>query len=160
MEEILNDGHLCKFQVFVSALTCVKHFNIGQECKKWCNVELEVLLHASAVKVITTRRASLWMLSSLRIGITVLSVLLERCSELWTERPGATFTCHYTTPNIPSLGTSSTTKGLVLSVHMHAPLSPLVSPTSKVGQTPPSVSHVRSPLLTLHWWLSLKVWIG
>ena len=36
--------------------------------------------------------------------------------------------------------------------------STISTSVTKVGQAPPSVSHVRSPLLTLHRELSVKVW--
>ena len=107
--------------------------------------------HASVVRFFTTGVVP----SSLTVENTVLSVLVERRSALWTERlrtgisvPSTNVILTLSTHH--PWGMSRTTKGLVLSFHTYSPLSPLVSPSSKLGQAPPSVSHVRSPLLTLH----------
>ena len=99
---------------------------------------------ASVVRFITTGVVP----SSLTIENIVLSVLVERCPALWTERlrvgilPRA-LNVIFTLPTRHPRGMSSTTKGLVLPFHTYVP--PILSgPDSSV------ISQVRSPPLTVH----------
>ena len=83
---------------------------------------LRYLPHASVVKFTTTGVLS----ASLTIENTVLSVLLERRSELWTERLRAGILLRNVITRLPThhpWGMSSTTKGLVLPLHPYNPLA-------------------------------------
>ena len=135
----------------------VLNTSISVKKKNWSSVMLilRYLPHASVVKLTTTGISP----SSLIIENIVLSVLLERRSELWTERLRAgmfTWNVITTLPTHHPWGMSSTTKGLVLPFHPYHPLASAESPSSSIGLPPSLVSHVRSPLLTLHWEVSLK----
>ena len=104
---------------------------------------------ASVVRFITTGVVP----TSLTSENTVLSVLVERCPALWTERlrAGILLGCTniiLTLPTHHPRGMSSTTKGLVLLSHPYNPRVALL--LSRVGRAPSLIAHVRSPPLTGH----------
>ena len=142
----------CTFLVSVNVYLLVPNTLISPRYK--CPVKVMLILRyfprSSAGKFITTDA----VLSSLTIRNTVLSVLVERRSELWTDRlragilPGA-LNVIFTLPAHHPWGMSSTTKGLVLLSHAYTPRSALL--LSRAGRAPFLIAHVLSPLLlTVH----------
>ena len=104
---------------------------------------------ASVVRFITTSLVP----ASLTSENTVLSVLVERRSALWTERlrAGIVLGCTNVILALPThhpWGMSNTTKGLALLSHAYTPRSALL--LSRVGRAPSLIAHVRSPPLTVH----------
>ena len=108
--------------------------SISARKKNWSPVMLilRYLPHASVVKFTTTGVSP----ASLSIENIVLSVLLERRSELWTERLRAGIRARNVITTLPThhpRGMSNTTKGLVLSFHPYHLLTLTDSPSSSVG---------------------------
>ena len=141
----------CRFLVSVNVYLLVPNTSISLRYKRPVDVMLilRYFPRASVVRFITTSLVP----SSLTIENTVLSVLVERRSALWTERLrvgillGATNVI-LTLPTHHPWGMSNTTKGLVLPCHAYTPRSVLL--LSRTGRAPSLIAHVRSPPLTVH----------
>ena len=153
LSEVSNGVNIsCRFLVSVNVYLLVPFTSISLRYKRPVDVMLilRYFPRASVVRFITTSLVP----SSLTSENTVLSVLVERRSALWTERLrsgillGAT-NIILTLPTHHPWGMSSTTKGLVFLSHAYTPRVRLL--LSRVGRAPPSLTaHIRSPLLTVH----------
>ena len=127
----------CRFQVSVNVYLLVPNTSISPRYKRPVDVMLILRYFpcASAVRFITTSLLP----ASLTSENTVLSVLVERRSALWTERLGVGILLGCTNiiitlPTHHPWGMSSTTKGLVLISHPYTP-EPLLS---RSGRAPSS----------------------
>ena len=141
----------CRFLASVNVNLLVPNTLISPRYKRPVDVMLILRYFplASAVRFITTNLIP----SSLTIENTVLSVLVERRSALWTERfragmPLGCLNVIFTLPTHHPWGMSSTTKGLVLPCHPYTPRLTLL--LSRVGWAPSLIAHVRSPPLSVH----------
>ena len=116
----------CRFLVSVNVYLLVPNTSISSRYKRPVDVTLILRYFphaiASAVRFITTS----FVPSSLTSENTVLSVLVERRSALWTERlrTGILLEALNVISTLPThhpWGMSSTTKGLVLLSHPYTP---------------------------------------
>ena len=148
LSEVSNGVNIsCRFLVSVNVYLLVPNTSIL--CRYKRSVDVMLILRyfprANVVRFITTGVVP----SSLTSENTVLSVLVEKRSALWTERLrtgillGATNVI-FTLPTHHPWGMSSTTKGLVLPFHTYSP------PMLLLGPDPSVILQVRSPLLTVH----------
>ena len=152
MSEVSNGVNIsCRFPVSVNVYLLVPNTSISSRYKRPVDVMLILRYFpcASVVRFITTGVVP----SSLTSENTVLSVLVERCSALWTERLRSgivlgALNVIFTLPTHHPWGMSSTTKGLVLLSHPYTPRIRLL--LSRSGRAPSSIAHIRSPLLTVH----------
>ena len=141
----------CRFLVSANVCLLVPNTSISTRYKRPVDVMLILRYFppASVVRFITTGVIP----SSLTSENSVLLVLVERRSALWTVRlrvgipPGA-LNVIFTLPTHHPWGMSNTTKGLVLPRHAYTPRSALL--LSRTGWAPSLIAHVRSPLLTVH----------
>ena len=149
--EVSNGVNISRrFLVSVNVYLLVPNTSISLRYKRPVDVMLilRYFPRASFVKFITGV-----LPLSLRSENIVLSVLVERCSALWTERlrVGVLLGCTnviFTFPTHHPWEMSITTKGLVLPFHPYTPR--LTSLLSRVGRAPPLIAHVQSPLLSVH----------
>ena len=156
LSEVSNSVNIsCRSLVSVNVYLLVPNTSISLRYKRPVDVMLilRYFPRASVVRFITTDVVP----SSLTIENTVLSVLVERRSALWTERlrvgilprfPNVIFTL----PTHHPWGMSSTTKGLVLPFHTYVP--PMLILPSRLA--PSMITHLRSPPLAVHRPMSLK----
>ena len=152
LSEVSNGINIsCRFLASVNVYLLVPNTSISLRYKRPVDVMLilRYFPRASAVRFITTGVIP----SSLTSENTVLSVLVERRSALWTERLRAGIVLGVTNviltlPTHHPWGMSSTTKGLVLPFHAYSPRSTLL--LSRAGRAPSLIAHIRSPLLTVH----------
>ena len=154
LSEVSNGVSIsCRFlvsvNVYLQVYLLVSNTSISFRYKRPVNVMLILRYFppASVVRFITTSLAP----ASLTIENTVLSVLVERRSALWTERlrvgiPLGGINVISTLPTHHPWGMSNTTKGLVLLSHAYTPRVRL----SRAGWVPSLIAHVRSPPLTVH----------
>ena len=152
LSEVSNGVNIsCRSLVSVNVYLLVPNTSISLRYKRPVDVMLilRYFPRASDVRFITTGVVS----SSLTIENTVLSVLVEKRSALWTERLrsgillGATNVI-FTIPAHHPWGMFSTTKGLVLLSHAYTPRSALL--LSRAGRAPSLIAQIRSPPLTVH----------
>ena len=152
LSEVSNGVNIsCRFLVSVNVYLLVPFTAISTRYKRPVDVMLilRYFPYASVVRFIATGVVP----SSLTSENIVLSVLLERRSALWTERPGTgilpgALNVIFTLPTHHPSGMSSTTKGLVLPFHAYTPRSTLL--LSRAGRAPSLIAHVRSPPLAVH----------
>ena len=151
LSEVSNGVNIsCRCLVSVNVYLLVPSTSISLRYKRPVDVMLilRYFPRASAVRFITTGVVP----SSLTSENTVLSVLVERRSALWTERLGtgivlgainviSTLLTHH------PWGMSNTTKGLALLSH---PYTPRLTLLSRAGWAPSLIAQVRSPPLTVH----------
>ena len=150
LSEVSNGVNIsCRFLVSVNVYLLVPNTSISFRYKGSVDVMLilRYFPRASAVRFITTGLVP----ASLTSENTVLSVLVERRSALWTDRFRSGIMLRF--PNVISTllthhpwGMSSTTKGLVLPFHTYVP--PMLILPSRLA--PSAIAHVRSSPLTVH----------
>ena len=150
LSEVSNGVNIsCRFLVSVNVYLLVPNTSISPRYKRPVDVMLilRYFPRASAVRFITTGVVP----SSLRSENTVLSVLVERRSALWTERLRSGIVLRF--PNViltlsthHPWGMSSITKGLVLPFLIYVP--PMSILPSRLA--PSTIVHVRSSPLTVH----------
>ena len=148
LSEVSNGVNIsCRFLVSVNVYLLVPNTSISSRYKSPGDVMLILRYFpcASVVRFITTGVVP----SSLTIENTVLSVLVERRSALWTDRFRAgilprALNVIFTLSTHHPWGMSSTTKGLVLPFHLYSP------PMLLLGLDLSVISQVRSPPLTVH----------
>ena len=154
ISEVRNGVNIsCRFLVSVNAYLLVPNTPISPRYKRAVDVML-ILRYFPRASVVRFIASSLVRIpASLTIENTVLSVLVERRSALWTESLrvgillGATNVI-FTLPTHHPWGMSNTTKGLVLPFHAYTPRVRLS--LSRVGRAPSLIAHIRSPSLTMH----------
>ena len=152
LSEVGNGVNIsCRSLVSVNLYLLVPNTSISPRYKRLVDVMLILRYFpcASVVRFITTGVVP----SSLTIENTVLSVLVERRSALWTERfrvgmPPGSLNVILTLPTHHPWGMSNTTKGLVLTFHAYNPRLTLL--LSRAGRAPSLIAHIRSPLLSVH----------
>ena len=152
LSEVSNGVNIsCRFLVSVNVYLLVPNTSISLRYKRPVDVMsiLRYFPRASVVRFITTS----FVRASLTSENVVLSVLVERCSALWTERLRVGIllgfsNVMFTLSTHHPWGMSSTTKGLVLLSHPYTPRVRLS--LSRAGWTPSLIAHIRRPLLTVH----------
>ena len=159
LSEVSNGVNIsCRFLVSVNVYLLVPNTSISLRYKRPVDVMLilRYFPQSSVVRFITTSLvpSSLTLVcASITSENTVLSVLAERRSALWTERlrvgiPLGAINVISTLLTHHPWGMSNTTKGLVLLLHAYTPRSALL--LSRAGRAPSLIAHVRSPPLTVH----------